>query len=187
MASIESLLRQNPIIAACTPQRLDSAMSSPVLSILLLYASILDFSSDEFVRKLKQKQVFLHADLLKGLSVDRDAIGYLVSKVPGIGIVSTKSSVIKIALKLGIPCIQRVFLIDTKSLESSIESIRTNPPNAVELMPALASSIVPELKRHLTMPIIMAGLLQNEAQIRRALKDGADGVSLSKEELWSLA
>ena len=102
------------------------------------------------------------------------------------GIVSTKSTVLNAAKKRGLMTIQRVFLIDNKSLKNSIASIIENDPDMVEVMPALCGEIVDRLKKEINRPIILGGLIDKEEQIIEGLKQGADAISFSKEELWNI-
>lgn len=92
---------------------------------------------------------------------------------------------IKAAKKRELLTVQRIFLIDSKSLRNAIESIKENDPDVIEVMPALASSIVEVIKKEINKLVILGGLIDNEAQIISGLNAGADGVSFSKDNLWN--
>ncbi|MGD8400361.1 MAG: glycerol-3-phosphate responsive antiterminator [Bacillota bacterium] len=117
---------------------------------------------------------------------DSEAIRFIQHHVKPAGIVSTKGPAIRSAKKEGLQTIQRVFLIDTRSFAQSVESIRENNPDAVEIMPGIAPSIVAALKTQIRQPVILAGLIATERQMIEALQFGADGVSLSNHSLWNV-
>lgn len=171
-------------IAAATVATFTAAVMSPVSTIILLDADLEVCLNPEFRAMVARKPVFFHGDLMKGITPDREGLAFLKDKVGAAGIVSTKQHVIRLAHSLELKAIQRTFLIDTLSLENAIESILRHPPDAVEFMPGLAYSIVPVLKERLSMPIILAGLIKTERDVRNALDAGADAVSMSACELW---
>lgn len=140
---------------------------------------------NEFQVLKNEKPIFIHTDLLKGLSNDKEAVDFIKKYVNPAGIVSTKGSMIKAAKKRELLTVQRIFLIDSKSLRNAIESIKENDPDVIEVMPALASSIVEVIKKEINKPVILGGLIDNEAQIISGLNAGADGVSFSKDNLWN--
>lgn len=171
-------------IAAATVATFTAAVMSPVSTILLLDADLEVALNPEFRAMTARKPVFIHADLMRGIAPDREGLTFLKEKVGAAGIVSTKQHLVRLAHSLDFMAIQRTFLIDTQSLENAIESILRHPPDAVEFMPGLAYSIVPALKERLPMPIILAGLIKTEQDVRNALEAGADAVSMSACELW---
>jgi glycerol uptake operon antiterminator len=78
-----------------------------------------------------------------------------------------------------------VFLIDTASLRVSINSIADNTPAAVELMPGVAPGPITEIKEHIGVPVIAAGLIRTRDEALAALGAGADAVSMSEQSLWN--
>lgn len=171
-------------IAAATVSTLGAAIKSGSPLVILLDADLDLCMNDEFRSAVRVKPIYLHADLMKGIAADREGLRFLARTVGVHGVVSTRSHIVRLAKSVGLACVQRTFLIDTQSLESSIETIAKNPPDAVEFMPALAAPIIPELKERLDLPIILAGLLRSEEDVRRAFDSGADAVSMSRSELW---
>lgn len=180
------MIKKGSTLAACRMRQLEEALHSRVAGIFLMNASLPDLM-DPVLRNPLVKPVFLHMDLVKGLSGDADAVRFLARYVSAVrGVVSTKNHVIRAAKKAGLLAVQRVFLIDTRSLETSIESIRENKPNAIELMPALGASAIPRFRDAVKVPIIVGGLIEEAAQIQEAFALGADAVSFSKKELWDI-
>ena len=184
--NIKEVLESNPLIASAQHENLKEAVKSNVSAVFLMEGKLIRLLEDEFQILKNEKPVFLHTDLLKGLSSDREAVSFIKKYVNPAGIISTKSSIIKAAKKRGIITVQRIFLIDSKSLKSAIESIRENDPDVIEVMPALASSIVDTIKREIDKPVILGGLVDSEKHIIDALNAGADGISFSKSSLWNM-
>lgn len=177
---------KNPLIAAARPENLDKAVDSDISAVILMEAKLNYLVQDEFKKNKEKKPIFIHLDLLKGLANDAEAVKFIKEHINPAGIVSTKSTVLNAAKKRGLMTIQRIFLIDSKSLKSSIASIIENNPDMVEVMPALCTDIVERLKKEINKPIILGGLIDKEEQVIAGLKCGADAISFSKEELWNM-
>src|SRR5690554_1391224 len=108
----------NPIIAAVQNEEdLDIAITSQVSTIFLLCADI--FNAKSLVNRIKDadKSALIHIDFLEGIGKDAKAIDYIIEVIRPDGVISTKSSHIKIAKEKGMFTIQRFFLIDNKSYE----------------------------------------------------------------------
>lgn len=179
-------ITKNPLIAAARCDNLDKAVESNVSAVILMEGKLSYLIQEKFKIMNDKKPIFIHLDLLKGLSNDVEALRFIKENINPKGIVSTKSTVLSAAKKRGLMTIQRIFLIDSKSLKNSIESIIENDPDMVEVMPALCGEIVERLKKEINKPIIIGGLIDKEEQIIAGLKSGADAISFSKEELWNM-
>ena len=173
------------VFAACDGNNLNQALQSDAASIIFLNANINLLLSREYKEICRQKPIFIHFDLLKGLSDDKESLRFLKKYVNPYGIVTTKNTVARSAKKEGLTIIQRIFLIDTTSFKKSLEAITENKPDAIEIMPAIAPTIVKRYKEHVSVPIILGGLISEESQITEAFKNDADAVSFSKSELWN--
>ncbi len=172
------------IIAACESNNLDNALKSKSSAVIYMNADINSILSAAARGCFRHKPIFIHMDLLKGLNSDKEALHFLKKQINPFGIVSTKSNIIRSAKKEGLFTLQRIFLIDTKSFNNSLEAIRENKPDAVEIMPAIAPSIVQRYNEHFSKPIILGGLISEEGQITKAFEAGANAVSLSNSRLW---
>ena len=177
---------QGKLIAASTPNNLSKAVKSNVSAVILMDIKLNYLLKDEFKKNKDKKPIFIHLDLLKGLSNDVESVKFIKEYINPSGIVSTKSTVLNASKKIGLMTIQRIFLIDSKSLKNSIESIKENNPDMVEVMPGLCGEIVSKLKKEVNKPIILGGLIDKEEQIIEGLRNGADAISFSKEELWNI-
>ncbi|WP_027416663.1 glycerol-3-phosphate responsive antiterminator [Aneurinibacillus terranovensis] len=183
---IKTILQQGRVIAATEQTGFSEAINSNASAVLLMHGKLTDLMDERFQGKRQGKPLFLHADLIKGLSSDKEAFRFLSHYVQPTGVVTTKSPVIRAAKKEGLVTIQRVFLIDTTSLQTAIQNIKENEPDAIEIMPGIAPSIISFIKEHISQPIISAGLIWSINQVNDALEAGADAVSLSKSELWNV-
>jgi glycerol uptake operon antiterminator len=131
----------------------------------------------------KEKLLFVHMDFVDGLSKDAAGVAYLSTK--GIdGIISTRTNIIVAARELGIPTIQRFFMIDSRSVDTALESLRQSKADMIEIMPALAYKSIARMKRSVTTPIIAGGLIEFKDEIYQALNAGASMISTGKKELW---
>ncbi len=148
------------------------------------------------------KTVYLHADLLRGVSADEFGCEYLCQRLHADGIISTKPKVLEAARRNRVATILRLFLIDTKSLEKGAALIRSLQPDHVELLPGLACDAITDLKQRLlpaadktsdridrtqadstAQSFLCGGLIKNHAQITRCLEAGACAVTLSDRNL----
>lgn len=185
MDSIATLFNHSRVIAASRQEDIAGAIESNSAMVLLLNATLSWLIRPEFQEYRTRKPILIHTDLVKGLSTDREAITFLRDFIGPWGIVSTKSGTLRAARKLGLPAIQRVFLIDSTSLRGSIESIIENEPVAVELMPGLAPGLIQEVKAAVGIPVIAAGLIRTAEEAQAVLSAGADAVSMSASTLWN--
>ncbi|KPU27340.1 antiterminator [Caloranaerobacter sp. TR13] len=176
---------RNPIIAAVnTIEKLDMAIDSPCEVIFLLTGDI--FNLKKIVDKVRSKEmsIYIHLDLMEGFSKDIVALKYINENIKPDGIITTKSNLIKFAKNLGIFTIQRLFILDSLSLETGIRSVLSTKPDAVEILPGIMPKITREIHRQTRLPIITGGLIKEKEDVIKSLNAGAVGVSTSKEEIW---
>lgn len=134
--------------------------------------------------KSREIPVFLHLERIGGISYDREGIAFLAHYVKPDGIVTTRNTLVKLAKKQGLLTIQRLFLVDSDSLKSGLQSIQDTQPDAVELMPALLPEYIEEFRSMLDTPIIAGGLLRKREQMEVVLQHGATAVSVGSPSLW---
>ena len=82
--------------------------------------------------------------------------------------------------------IQRIFLIDSKAVETGIQQIKKHKANFIEIMPGLIPIMISKIKGEVEQSIIAGGLVSTKDQVKSAIKAGAIAVSTSKEELWNI-
>ena len=173
------------IAAVKTREELDAAKLSGVKIIFDLSPDIL--SLEEVVREAHScgKRIFLHMDLAEGIGKDKAGLQYVKQKKVD-GIISTRVSIIKAARDVGLFTVQRFFTVDSHSIDTTLESIKSSKPDMIEVMPGIATKVIAKLKGQLNIPIIGGGLVDTADEVRAILRSGASGVSTSKRELWEL-
>ena len=172
------------IIAAVRNERdMEKALHSEVETIFYLSPNILTIEKN--VRKAHDagKKIYLHVDLEEGLCKDKAGIEYLKQKDVD-GIISTRVNIIKAAREVGLFTVQRFFIVDSQSVNSTLEGIKVSKPDMIELMPGIVTKVIAILKEKLNIPIIAGGMIESRLEVRDALQSGATAVSTSICELW---
>ena len=127
-------LQDCPVIAALkSDEGLEKAIASDCTTVFFLYGTILNIASH--VERVKQagKIVFVHADLIEGLTARDITADFIAQNTQADGIISTRPNIIRRAKALGMLAIQRFFLFDSLSFENVL---RLSPnADAVDLLP----------------------------------------------------
>src|SRR5699024_312171 len=121
MNVLEYALKKNPIIVYLSCYNDLEKTSNAKSSIMIqIKADLLTLKA--ITNKIKETDnlIFVHMDLIKGLKRDVSAVRFLTNNIGIDGIVSTHASLIKIAKRLQLLSIQRVFILDTDSIKQSI-------------------------------------------------------------------
>lgn len=180
-------MEKNPVIAAVKDlSNLDAALESKSEIIFLLSGNI--FNLEDIVKKVRKKGklIFIHVDLIDGFSRDATALKYINEKIKPDGIISTKNNQLKVAKELGMLTVQRLFIIDSLSIDTTVKTSALINPDAIEIMPGIMPKITKKLSSVLTVPLIMGGLISEEEDVKKAIESGALGVSTSCSKLWEL-
>lgn len=184
MKNIRDILEESPIIAAVRDiKNIEAAIQSNVSVIFMLCGSILNIA--DYIEKIrdKGKNVFVHIDLIEGLGKDSAGVQF-IKKSGAHGIITTRPSLVKDARNCGIYAIQRLFMLDSRSLETGIKNIIEDKPDAVEIMPGIASKVIRNIHVRVDIPVIAGGLILEKDDIIDALSRGAMAVSTSDISLW---
>lgn len=179
------MITKKRIIASVTrDDQFQVALESDVKRVNLMSGNIMNLQ--EVIEKLHQrgKLVYVHAEMVKGLGRDASAVQYLADTFKADGIISTKSNMIVAAKNVHLKTIQRIFAIDTNALETGVKMITASSPDEVELMPGLMPRIIEEMKRKITKPLIVGGLIKYKEEIEAAFEAGADYVSMGNTTYW---
>ena len=174
-----------PIIAAVKSREdFEAALRSDVQTVFLLSSNIMDIEELAELTHKQGKQLFIHMDFVDGLSKDTAGVRYLSTK--GIdGIISTRSNIIGAAHDAGIHCIQRFFMIDSRSVITALETLKQSKADMIEVMPALAYKSITKIKKNIHIPILAGGLIESRDEISKALGAGASMISTGSQELWN--
>lgn len=178
-------LQNSPVIAGVKDVAdLDKALDSDCKVIFLLCGNIFNLKECVSKAKKRNKIIFIHVDLVEGFSRDGVALRYISSEIKPDGIISTKNNLLKSAKSLGMLTVQRIFIIDSLSIDTAIKASQMINPDAIEIMPGIMPRITEQISSSLDVPVIVGGLVSYEYEISKALEGGAKGVSTSSKELW---
>ena len=155
--------------------------------IFLLTGSIFDLKNSMELAHKNDKILMVNIDLVNGIAHDKEGIKYLAQKNLCDGIISTKGYLIKEAAKYNLMTIQRVFLLDSASLESAEKSLNSRSVDAVEILPGIAAPyfIERQKNRKFEYPVIGGGLIKSKAEVNRLKNEGIFAVSTSNHQLWN--
>ena len=177
-------LEKNPVIAAVSSeQELEVALKSGAGVIFMLRANILTLQKCVESASQKRKKLFVHADMTEGIAKDEFGIAYIAQSGAD-GIISTRANLIKASKKAGLMTVQRFFVIDARSVETALESVKNCKPDLIEIMPGVVSKVVARFKENGNIPVILGGFIETKQEIISALSAGAIAVSTSKQALW---
>lgn len=177
-------LEENPVIASTCDDRWEEAIASPAQVIFYLSANILSIGGRATAAHEAGKVLLVHADLAEGIGKDSAGMKYLL-KCGVDGIISTKAYMIKLAKECGLIAIQRMFLFDSKGIESISDMVKGNAPHLMEIMPGVIEKEIIRFSKG-RIPVIAGGLIETKAEVTKALRCGAIAVSTGKQGLWSI-
>ena len=174
----------NKIIAAVrNGKEILKAAQSEVKIVFDLSPDILTVKEHADILHKAGKKFFIHIDLAEGIGKDRSGIIY--AKSAGVdGIISTRSVIIKTAREEGLFTVQRFFIVDSHSIDTTVEALKSSKAQMIEIMPGIVVKVVKELKKTIDVPIIAGGLIETEDEAIEAIKCGASAVSTGKNNLW---
>jgi glycerol uptake operon antiterminator len=184
--NMKDLLEINPIIGAIkNDENLEEVVKSDCDIVFLLNGDILTLRKKiEFLHK-HNKTVFVHVDMIAGISSSPVIVDYIKSELNLDGIITTKTNIVKRAIELDLKVVQRFFFIDSMSLENAIESLRKVKPQAIEIMPGILPKVIRKMNKvYPNLPIICGGLIDEKEEIINVLSSGAMAVSTTKVEMW---
>ena len=183
---MKDLLELNPIICAIkSDEHLEDAANSDGDIVFLLNEDILSLKDKiEFLHK-HNKKVFVHIDMITGISSSPIAVDYMKNELNLDGIITTKTNIVKRAIELDLKVVQRFFFIDSMSLENAIESLRKVKPDAIEVMPGVIQKVIKKMnKTYPNIPIICGGLIDRKEEIINGLAAGAMAISTTDINMW---
>lgn len=187
MKAISDLLMDSPVIAAVKDDAgLAKALDSDCQVIFLLYGTILNVENLVQQVHSRNKICFVHLDLVEGLSNRDIAVDGIVKLCHPDGIISTRAPLIRRAQQLGLMAIQRMFLLDSMSLQNIISQIDSIRPDFIEVLPGIIPSVIREITERTTTPLIAGGLIRSKQDVIQALQAGVIAVSTSCQAVWKM-
>ena len=174
------------IAAVRSPETFQACLKSNCKVVFLLFGNLL--TVPDYIQQLKEhgKSVFVHLDLIEGLSSSRSSVDYIDEKTNADGIISIKQSLLKYAKSLGFLTVLRIFMLDSKSIDS-LEKINVeNEIDIIEMMPGIVVTVLEKEVAAIKKTIIAGGLIHGVENIQQILKSGASAVSTSDETVWNM-
>jgi len=114
-------------------------------------------------------------------------IGAYIAEMNGVdGILTTRTNIVRMAKEYNLTTVQRFFIVDSHSLNTSMESIKISKPDIIEIMPGIVTKKIKEFREKIATPIIAGGIIETELEVIAALEAGADIVSTGEVDLWNL-
>jgi len=186
-ALAQRLARNRVIPAVKADAGLKKALQSHHDVLFLLYGDILSLDANVNAVLRSGKKPFVHLDMINGLANNTIVLEYFYRHFKReCGVITTKSTMVKKAMELGISVVQRYFMLDSLSVESAVQGIVKTRPDAIEIMPGILPRVIAHISRQTSVPVIAGGLIQNAADIEKILASGAIAASVSRCELWPL-
>lgn len=174
---------QGVIAAVKNRDDLKEAIKSNVKTIFHLTPNINSLADDVKIVHREQKKLLIHFDLSEGIGKDKHGILF-VKHLHVDGIISTRVNIIKAAKEEGLFTVQRFFIVDSHSIDTTVESLKGSKTDMIEVMPGIAPKIIEMLKKKVKIPMIAGGLIETEDEVAAAIYHGASAVSTGKKNLW---
>lgn len=182
---LQASLHKRPIIASLKGME-DACTSAQhgVKVCFYLKGNIFELKDIVSQCKKQEQMLLVHVDLISGIAKDPYGMEVLALELGIDGILTTRGHLISAAQKMGMLGVQRLFMLDSEALRTGLEILRSNKPDALEILPALVfPSISPRLPNR-TLPIIAGGLVETKNHVREILQPPVLGLSTSKTKLW---
>ena len=187
MGFLEDTLGDSPIVAAVKDEPgLERCLNSPCRVVFVLFGDL--NSVPRIVAELKTagKTVFVHADLIEGLSAREAAVDYLIHAARPDGIISTRLPLLRFAKAKGLRTILRFFLIDSIAMENIAKMKNERCVDLIEVLPGLMPKVIHRVAATCGKPIIAGGLVTEKADVVNALEAGALAVSSTNPGVWKM-
>ncbi|QQE81390.1 glycerol-3-phosphate responsive antiterminator [Alicyclobacillus sp. SO9] len=178
---------QKIIPAARSMKDFELLMKTPYEYVVYLDIHVAQLIYLRRIARDNGKKLLLHADMIQGLRHDDAAAQFLCQVIKPAGLISTHSNVIATVKKHGLISIQRIFLIDSHSLETSFRIMKSSSPDYIEVLPGMMPGILEEVHSQIEYPILAGGFIRSMADARTALSHGAVAVTTSAKEIWRKA
>lgn len=140
------------------------------------------------VDKLKDKNkiVFVHENLIEGLSSSHYSPSFIKKYTRADGIITTKAQNSYEARRIGLSTVFRFFLLDSLSYESVNETLKNISSDLIEVLPGIMPKMVTEISKRTATPLVAGGLIRDKSDVIDALNAGAIAVSSSNYEVWKM-
>ncbi len=183
----EKAISQSIVPAARNIKDFEYLIKSKTDIIILLDCHITQVQSLLQLARTSKKNVILHADLIQGLKHDEYGAQFLCQVGRPYGLISTHSSVVAVAKKRGLLAVQRVFLLDSHSLENTYRMLKTVQPDYIEVLPGIIPTVISQVCQTTKLPVLAGGFIRTMEDVEQILKSGASAITTSHKDLWKSA
>ncbi|MEI5906784.1 glycerol-3-phosphate responsive antiterminator [Bacillus spongiae] len=181
-----SFHNQKILPAIRSMKEFEKMLDSPYQYGVFLDMQIGHLRSAYRLAKEHHRHMFLHFDLIQGLSRDEFATDFVCQEFKPFGIISTKSNVIRRAKQKGVLATQRTFIIDSSALNRSVELVNQNNPDFIEVLPGVVPKIITQMHKRTGKRIFAGGLIETRKEVEEALLAGAVAITTSNQALWKV-
>ena len=164
---------------------LETALCSDKEIILLTEADIVNLKP--IVKKVHDagKKAWINLELLGGFGRDTAGIKLLKNFYHVDGVMSTDSTKLGIAKKMGIFTVQRFLLVDSRAFDTAIKILKTTKVDAAEVLPGVvAQDVLMDLRNVSPIPILAGGFIRTIEEIEEIKRLGFNGLTISKKEFF---
>lgn len=142
---LEDILNKKIAAAIRTEKDFSKALKSRVDVVFLLHSNIITVNQSVKEIHSAGKKAFVHLDFAEGIGKDRAGIEFLAKN--GVdGILTTRTNIVRMAKEYNLTTVQRFFIVDSHSLNTSMESIKISKPDIIEIMPGIVTKKIKEFR-----------------------------------------
>ncbi len=134
------------------------------------------------------KKVLVQADLIGGFKADRDGVKLLRNMFHVDGVLSQSAHVVSAAKKAKLLAVQRVFILDSRSLDRSLTALGESRPDGIEVLPGSLASRYFDLFDQWgeSAALIAGGMVRTSEEAEELFDLGYEAITSSTTDLWRM-
>lgn len=131
------------------------------------------------------KKVVVNAELIGGLNLDKIGIKLLKKLYCVDMVICANTAKLNMIKSVELETMQRITLMDSKSLDDSLKSLTDSKCDLIEVRPAIYGlKFIDKIRQIKDVPIFLGGFVEKLEMIDAAKKVGIVGVTTSCKDLW---
>ncbi|KNZ41536.1 glycerol-3-phosphate responsive antiterminator [Acetobacterium bakii] len=164
---------------------LEVALESDARIILLTDAHIANLKTLVEMVHSKGKKALVNLELIGGFGKDHVGMKLLKNHYHVDGVMSTDSGKLGMAKRYELFTIQRFFLIDSRSFETTMKILESARVDGAEVLPAItAMDLFDDLMQVARIPLLAGGFIRDREMLNKIRERGFKGVTISDKSLW---
>ena len=190
MLDIKEVLYENPVIMAIKDGKdlreclKDDYQDNKI--VFVLFGNIETIPTIVKKLKAKDKIVFVHENLIEGLSLSHYSPSFIKKYTDADGIITLRAQNAYEARRIGLSTVFRFFLLDSLSYENVKDTIKTTSSDLLEVLPGIMPKMIGEISKRYPTPLVAGGLIRDKSDVIDALNAGAIAVSSSNYAVWKM-